>query len=135
MRRRVCVSKSPEVTMLSVATHVPERCLFVRTPETKNGLIQIHKKTGRPNADDPTVLILAPGDEERICAEIATWLLEQENAAVDITAGTKEMSAVLIAAARRASARVLYLRHEMLDDTQTQQYGTERFINATFALR
>ena len=47
------------------------------------------------------------------CARITIWLQEVVGgAAVEITAGTKEMSAVLLVAARRSKTRVLYLRHE-----------------------
>ena len=50
-------------------------------------------------------------------------------AAVDITAGTKAMSVVLIAAASRAGASVTYLRHDSHPAMNKPLFGSERIHN------
>ena len=67
------------------------------------------------------------------CDEIAAWLEKDSLAtAVDITAATKDMSSVLLIAARRSNARVLYLRHKTRGPAPL--YGTGSLTSLDWAL-
>ena len=68
----------------------------------------------------------SPSKEERLVEALADWLSREpreECRAVEITGGTKAMSAVLIAAAQRTRANILYMRHETANHGPL--FGTE----------
>jgi len=71
--------------------------------------------------------------EVTLVEEIARWLSGPEQSgggAVEITGGTKAMTAVLIAAAQRAQASIYYLRHETI--RRAPKYGTERLTSLSW---
>ena len=72
-----------------------------------------------------------PSDCARCAAELAAWLGGVPTGrlgVVEITGGTKEMTAVSVRAGQIARARILYLAHPMIKDVNQPRYGEERFI-------
>jgi len=51
------------------------------------------------------------------------------HAVVDITPGTREGLAICLLAARASGARIVYVKHQNIEKTNSIQYGTEELIN------
>lgn len=124
----VGVSKSPEIAELLLLAIRPFDCLFLCTSETEDYGKALSAAYCRTKSS--RILAMTAGTEETACQTIADWLREGETPAVDITAGNKEMTAVLIASARRVGARTLYLRHKTTGTIPL--YGTERLDDLTW---
>jgi hypothetical protein len=70
-------------------------------------------------------------DDETV-AQVADWLARGERSRVDITAGRAIVSAILVAAARRANSEAYYIGHTQKGNVPL--YGTERLVPARWAV-
>lgn len=119
------VSFQWELAVLVALALSPERCAFLCTPESEKRLGDIREKMGKPE-DWGEVIVLRDRSEIDARDRLMRFLKEGTSRVVEITGGTKKMTAVLLVAGMRSGARTLYLRHEMMPGTQTQKYGTEK---------
>ena len=88
-------------------------------------------RTATPSVRCVELALEDPSDCGRCAAELATWLGSlpaPRLAVVDITGGTKEMTAVSVRAGQIAGARILYVASTIMKDVDRPLYGEERFV-------
>jgi hypothetical protein len=131
------LSKTWDLDAFLVRALKPAEVLFLTSPETTPALEGLKKDLMDLRATtfaDPMELTAVNADE--CCARITTWLqATSSGSAVEITAGTKDMSAVLLVAARRSNTRILYLRHETRGPVPLYGIGNMNMVSLDWALR
>jgi hypothetical protein len=111
------LSLSWELAVLLIAAIRPRQALLLCTVESNNHIAAVKDKLTHDCTIEPPVLLTRDG-EEKACEEVAKWLSPlgsdccRPTTAVEITSGTKEMTTVLVIAAQRAKAQLLYLSHK-----------------------
>ena len=124
-----------DVDALLIRALKPAEVLLLGSKES----IRLEKVLRENLQDHPTIKIIPPLEltEDNAgarCDEIAAWLeKDSSETAVDITAATKDMSSVLLIAARRSNARVLYLRHKTRGPAPL--YGNGSLTSLDWALK
>ena len=131
------LSKNWDLDAFLVRALKATEVLFLTSRETTPALEAVKegmKDLRATTFADPVELTAVNAGE--CCDRITTWLEEgASGAAVEITAGTKDMSAVLLVAARRSHARVLYLRHETRGPVPLYEIGNMNMVSLDWALK
>ena len=124
-RLAISLSKQPELGLLVVKALSPAAVLVVHTRETV-----AYVEGFRAGLSDREIDIVdtsfSLGRARECLRFLRRWMSSEpdsERRAVDITGGTKPMTAALLVAARAVGAKVLYLTHEYEHDAPV--YGTE----------
>lgn len=95
------------------------------------GLLALTQAASLATPAAPTVVLKGPDSAPDAIRALANWLRDVppgRKTVVDITAGTKEMTAVLVRAAQLAGADVLYVAHQTVKETNRPNYGKEYFV-------
>lgn len=134
-----CVGGNVPVTALGCLALAPRRALVLRTdgakPRTWHD--ELKAQCGKMEMESIALDETLSDDAGSRIREIVRFLENEPDRrlrAVDITPGTREMSALLLAAAWRADARVFYIRHTMGFFNQPK-YGTEKIVELDWVLR
>jgi len=114
----------------------PRRLLLLATADSATWVEAVRVQAAAVGSSVEEPCFLGEGGEREVAAKIGAWLSSAPRpAAVDITAGTKAMTAILLAAAARSGAQVLYLTHRTEHGGNTPLFGGERFQDMTWAAR
>jgi len=129
------LSKNWDLDAFLVRALKPSEARFLSSPETTGVEPDVRRSLQdlRNTSFAPPVELSAHNADE-CCDSMTDWLQQDaDGAAVDITAGRTDMSAVLLVAARRSRTRILYLRHETRGPVPL--YGTGNMISLDWALK
>lgn len=113
----VPVSYRYELAVLLLKALRPASALLLCTPQSMEHGFKV-RAAAEGDVRDIELILVEKGDEEKLLGSCVEWLMAEPDEsvrAVEITSGTKVVSAALVAAALRANAKIFYLDHEVSD--------------------
>ncbi len=134
------VSLYPDNAMLSLSILRPEAVMLVVSESSRTNvddLTRFATKLGVQKVEEHVLPIEHRAVAEEDIAQLCAWLEQAPSASrvVDFTPGTREMLAAVLAAGINTHAALVYVRHSMLPNSNSIEYGTETLETFSFSAK